>query len=241
MPFLTDYLSQGLISARPATPPITGAAAAFYFATDTNTLSVYGGGAWHDVKGGAPALVQQKAAVNTNSVTLGAAPASGNLLLAITTDLGVSETASAGWTKISFQSAANDGAGFFWKIAGASESATQTPLTTLGTGSLTVFEIANATPAALSAVNVDLSGSAIAASLTAAKTAGGLILGVACNRSASVAPSSITGATLLGPAVQGGSRTVQPFSVTAPVQGSNAVTANYATSQGAAIPMIEVG
>lgn len=238
---LTSYVGQGLAAARPITPAIVANAAAFYYATDTNVLSAYAGGAWHDIVGGAPALIQQKAVVNTNSVTLGAAPAQGSLLLAITTDLAASETVSAGWTKINFTGAANDGSGFFWKVAGVSESATQTPVTGIGTGSCTIFELNNATPASLFAVNVDLSGTAIAASMTAAKTKGGIILGVASNRSAAVAPTSITGATLLGAAVQGGSRTVQPFKVTAPVQGSNTVTVNYASAQGAAVPMIEVG
>jgi hypothetical protein len=238
---LTSYIGQGLLAARPATPTLVTGAAGFWYSTDTNILSVYAGGAWHDIVSGAPTLIQQKAVVNTNSVTLGAAPTQGNLLLAITTDLGTSETASAGWTKISFTSAANDGSGFFWKVAGVSESATQTPLTGLSTGSCTIFELNNATPAALFANNVDLSGTAIAASITAAKSKSGIILGVASNRSAAVAPTSITNATMLGAAVQGGSRTVQPFKVTAPAQGVNTVTANYASSQGAAIPMIEVG
>lgn len=238
---LTSYIGQGLLASRPVTPVLVTGAAGLWYSTDTTTLSVYAGGSWHDVKGGAATLVQQKAAVNTNSVTLSAAPTQGNLLVAITTDLGTTEAAGSGWTKIIFTSAANDGAGFFWKVAGVSESATQTPLTALSTGSTTIFEIANATPASLFANNVDLSGTAIAASLTAAKIVGGLVLGVACNRSASVAPSSITNATLLGAAVQGGSRTVQPFKVTTPVQGSNTVTANYSPSQGAAIPMIEIG
>lgn len=237
---LTSYIGQGLLANRPVTPVLVTGAAGLWYSTDTTTLSVYAGGSWHDVKGGAATLVQQKAAVNTNSVTLGTGPVQGNLLLAITTDLGVGETASAGWTKISFTSAANDGAGFFWKVAGAGESTTQAPLTGLTTGSTTVFEISNATPAALFANNVDLSGTAIAASLTGAKVVGGLILGVACNRSLT-GPTSITNATLLGAAVTGGSRAVQPFKVTTPAQGVNTVTANYGTSQGAAIPMIEVG
>jgi hypothetical protein len=162
----------------------------------------------------------------------------GNLLLAITSDLGSSETASAGWTKINFTAGAQDGSGFFWKVAGVSESTTQTPLTGLSTGSVTVFEISNATPAALWINNVDLSGTAIAASLTIAKAK--LVVGVATNRS-TTGPTSITNATLLGSAATGGSRAAQPFKITTPAQGSNTVTANYATSQGATIPMIEIG
>lgn len=238
---IVDYVTWGLASARPSTPAGDSTAASFYYATDTGVLSVYASGSWHNVTAAStdPAVVQQKAVVNSNSVTLGSTPVQNNLLLAITDDPGVSETANTGWTKISFVSAAQDGVGFFWKTAGASESTTQQPITgTLSTGSTTVFEISNATPAALFANNVDLSGTAIAASITAAKAK--LIVGAATNRT-STGPTSITGATNLGSTVSGGSRAVQPFKITSPAIGSNTVTANYATSQGATIPMIEIG
>lgn len=237
---ITDYQTWGLAAARPATPAGDSAATSFYYATDTGVLSVYASGAWHAVTAASsdPAVVQQKAVVNTNTMTLGSGPVQNNLLLAITSDLGSSETAGSGWTRINFTAGAQDGSGFFWKVAGVSESTTQTPLTGLSTGSLTIFEISNATPAALWINNVDLSGTAIAASLTAAKAK--LIVGVATNRS-TTGPTSITGATLLGSTVSGGSRAAQPFKVASPAIGSNTVTANYATSQGATIPMIEIG
>lgn len=236
---ITDYQTWGLAAARPATPAGDSAATSFYYATDTGALSVYASGAWHTVSGG-PAFVQAKAAVNTNSVVMAAAPTQFNLLVAITSDLGSSETAGSGWTKINFTAGAQDGSGFFWKVAGASESTTQTPLTALSTGSVTVFEFSNATPAALWINNVDLSGTAIAASITIARKVAPLVVGVATNRS-TTGPTSITGATLIGSPVTGGSRAAQPFQITSPVQGSNTVTANYATSQGATIPMIEIG
>ena len=186
-----------------------------------------------------PTIVQEAStAGNIGPVTLGVAPTQNNLLFAITCDNGVSENPSSGWTKLFFASAVNDGVGFLYKIAGASEGTTQTPTTSTAPGSVTVFEIANATPSWLYAENKDLSGSAIAATVQASLAQ--LVIGVACNRS-TTGPTSITGATLLGAGVSGGSRFAQPFKVTAPIIGTNTITANYATSQGAAIPMIEIG
>lgn len=43
---LVDYLGEGLASARPASPPISPTAVAFYYATDTHILSIWNGSAW---------------------------------------------------------------------------------------------------------------------------------------------------------------------------------------------------
>lgn len=240
---ITDYTTWGLAAARPATPANDSAAASFYYATDTGALSVYANGAWHSVTAVSddPAIVQQKSVVNSNSVTLSSGPVQHNLLLAITDDPGVSETANTGWTKISFVSAAQDGVGFYWKVAGAAESTTQQPITgTLSTGSTTIFEISNATPSSLFANNVDLSGTAINASVNVARNTNQLVIGVVTNRTTN-APTSITGATILSGSASGGSRHAAPFKITTPVQGSNTVTANFAGSEGCTIPMIEIG
>ena len=237
---ITDYATVGTYAARPATPNTAAGEISFYYETDTSHLFCYViGTGWVQIDSG-PAIVQQKAATGSGSVTLAGAPTAGNLLVAFTSDGGTSESAASGWTKIAFTVAANDGAGIYWKLAGAGESTTQTPTTATPAG-ICIFEIANASPGVFTQ-NADLSGTAIAASTTSTKSTGNsLIIGMACNRSATVAPTSITGATLLGVIAQGSSRTVQMFRVTTPVNGTNTVTANYATSQGAIIPMIEIG
>lgn len=43
---LVDYLGEGLASARPATPPISPTALAFYYSTDTLALELWDGSAW---------------------------------------------------------------------------------------------------------------------------------------------------------------------------------------------------
>lgn len=48
---ITEYLGEGLAAARPATPSIPSGAIAFYYKTDTNTLSRYAEGAWADLSG----------------------------------------------------------------------------------------------------------------------------------------------------------------------------------------------
>lgn len=46
---ITDYLSQGLASARPATPANYAGTISWYYATDTATLTYYANGAWQSV------------------------------------------------------------------------------------------------------------------------------------------------------------------------------------------------
>jgi hypothetical protein len=46
---IVDYLGEGLASARPVSPNVSATVAAFYYATDTATLSVWNGTAWVDV------------------------------------------------------------------------------------------------------------------------------------------------------------------------------------------------
>jgi hypothetical protein len=238
---ITDFIAYGTHAARPAAPTLGTGEIAVYYETDTLHMFAYVSGAWVQIDGtAAPAVVQVKSVAGTiGAVTLSAAPTAGNLMLAITTDVGVSEAAAAGWTQaFPFVAAGADGAGFYWKVAGVAESATQTPTSSTATGSVTIFEIANATPAALRGLNLDLTGTALAASCSAAH--GALVIGVACCR-ANVTPTSITGGTVIAGGANSASRSAQPFKVTAPAQGTNTVTVNYAASQGAAIPMIEVG
>lgn len=71
---------------------------------------------------------------STISATLPAAPTQGHLLVAWVAQNGaVTFTAQDGWTGLTVIAAADTGQ-FFWKVAGAGESATQTPCTSSGTG-----------------------------------------------------------------------------------------------------------
>lgn len=49
---LVDYLAHGIASARPSSLTLTTGAIGIYYATDTSTLSVWDGSAWHTVTGG---------------------------------------------------------------------------------------------------------------------------------------------------------------------------------------------
>jgi hypothetical protein len=46
---ITDYLGRGLLSARPATPPVPTGGTGFYYATDVTTTYVWTGSAWASV------------------------------------------------------------------------------------------------------------------------------------------------------------------------------------------------
>jgi hypothetical protein len=144
---ITGYLSEGIASARPATPAVASGAIAFYYATDTATLSVWNGTSWVAAGGGysagsAPSVVQFASNSNGNaSVTFGAAPTNGNLLVAIAFELTV-DTPGSGWTSLVVVSTGTDYGMIFYKVAGASESSTQTPLSGSGTdGVLAVWEV----------------------------------------------------------------------------------------------------
>lgn len=51
---ITSFLGQGLAADRPVTPNIHPDAVAFYYATDTNALSLWAEGAWSDLPTGNP-------------------------------------------------------------------------------------------------------------------------------------------------------------------------------------------
>jgi hypothetical protein len=142
---ITAYLGQGLASARPATPAIATGTIGFYEATDTGALSVYANGAWSNVggidKGVPPSVVQSKLAVaNSASITLTSAPVNGNLLVAMCFNPTVG-TVGSGWTQVAANSTGADFGLIAIKTAGASESATQSPLSGAGNGVIAMWEI----------------------------------------------------------------------------------------------------
>ena len=147
---ITAYLSEGLAAARPATPLIATGGIAFYFATDTATLSFWNGSAWVNGVGGynpgvTPTVVQVAHAINGDSVTFGVAPTNGNLLVAMSFNPN-SNSAGSGWVLAANNGSGADFGNLLTKTAGAGESTTQSP--TSGAGSpaaLVVWEINGAT------------------------------------------------------------------------------------------------
>jgi hypothetical protein len=162
---ITDYFGRGAHSARPATPNVPAGACAFYYETDTTDTFVWNGTAWTQMNasggGSTPAVVQQSITTQSNAstgITLGSAPTSGNLLLAIAAcGLFSDQTANTGWTKVGylhndrFTSVQDQYAlvqhyfymGVYAKVAGGSESTTQSPVTNTGAGCIAMWELSN--------------------------------------------------------------------------------------------------
>lgn len=138
---ITDYLGRGTHSARPATPPIPAGGTALYYETDTTTLFYWNGAAWVSAGGGLsagtpPTIVQSGISTAASaSITLGGAPANGNLLVAVTANPTTS-TAGAGWTIQETDQGGTDFVNIVTKVAGAGESATQSPIGSAPTNAL---------------------------------------------------------------------------------------------------------
>lgn len=149
---ITDYLGRGLHSARPATPPVQTGGTAIYYETDTPGPFIWDGSAWQVVSGGGggggypagtvPTVVQFASNVGGgNSVTFGATPTSGNLLVAMCFNP-ASGTNGSGWTTQVSNSSGTDFGVILTKVCGGSESTTQSPLTGVSTtGCMAVWEI----------------------------------------------------------------------------------------------------
>jgi hypothetical protein len=187
--------------------------------------------------GSVPVIVQDATtytASHATGITLGAAPTAGNLLVALVSDIPGAPSPATGWVQITAGGAAQDGWGILWKVAGAGESATQTPCSDTHSGTISMYEISNAATGATEIVP-GYAGTVVTENGFNQKPTSALIIGVFVNRSGTVAPSSITGTGVVADAVHsdaGGGRTSANFHVANPVQGTTAVTANYATSQG---------
>lgn len=227
---IAAYLGSGLAAARPATPAVDTGAAGYYYATDTGALSVYAASAWNAVIPPAPTIKQTAVAAGASitGATFGGAPTSGNLLVAIVG--GGIPSPGAGW---SLDSRGDNGGStesrVFYKIAGASESATQNPASAGGNYGIAIFELsANATPAG--PVYASSTGiTTLSVVIPAFKTTG-LLIGAAFSDGSTNLPSGITGAT--GGSTANTSRSVQAFSNAAPAQAvaGDTVTATWASS-----------
>lgn len=113
---------------------------------DGSTITVAGGVISSTAGGYAPGVLPtlvQSGGVNTggNSVTLGSAPVQNNLLLAMGFNPS-SPSPGSGWTVVAEFDTGSDYGVILTKVAGASESSTQSPLTGVSsTGALVIWEI----------------------------------------------------------------------------------------------------
>lgn len=235
---VSDYIGAGTHAARPATPSVPTGCTALYYETDTLQAFAWNPAtpAWVRIDGGGggltpPSIVQSGFAAGAGvltGLTLGAAPTNGNLLVALVTNGSSGVTPSTGWNTAFLA----DPAGVLfshclWKIAGAGESATQSPA-----GSLSIigmYELANATVGPNQDF-FDATSTTGTSNVTAMGTSG-LIIGVCINELATPLPTGITGVTLDGSAV-GSANSVRGYHKTAPTKGiaANAVTPTFAAS-----------
>ncbi|HEY6019843.1 MAG TPA: hypothetical protein VIY48_08035 [Candidatus Paceibacterota bacterium] len=198
------------------------------------------------VSGGTTPTVVQNGTVyvaaHSTGITLAGAPASGNLLVALVSDKTSQPTASAGWNTMSRLIKSGDGYGIFWKIAGAGESATQTPCSDANAGTISLYELHTAIPSVFEAP--DFSAATVTnQTLLNARSSGGLIIGTFVNTSGTVAPV-LSGTNVTSDAAQsnvGGARTSANFHVTGAVQINNVVTATYSTAQSGQCIAIAIG
>lgn len=189
----------------------------------TQTPAFGGGGA---PTPSVPIIVQQGVAADSggDGVTLGAAPTEGNLLLAFFGQ-NLNPSVASGWTLIASSNAGTDYGVIAYKIAGASESATQNPASGTGAGGCAIFEINNGGYSFNGIVDAN---SATPAVTVTTSRAGGIIVG-AFERADTTAQTAIVGATKLSHAEANG-RGITSFSQLAPVDGANTITGTYGST-----------
>lgn len=227
--FLSDFLGANTLANRPASPNVPAGTAAFYYGTDTQILYLWTGAAWiaySSQAGAAPTIIQNLAKDMTGaaSVTLGAAPAQNNVLVFIWFGSNLPNPA-AGWLSMNTNGLGFDFAGIFYKVCGAAESATQTPMSgniTAGTGIM--YEIHTGTPGFFNMSHG--TASTLADAITVPKNA--LVIGAFENAQATTLPTSITNGTLDNSATAT-SRSIQGFHASQST-GATTYTANYAAS-----------
>jgi hypothetical protein len=233
---ITNYFGQGTHAARPTTPNVPSGATAFYYETDTGNTMVWGGTAWVQVNAsssapGVPSVVQSAATAGTaiTGATLGAAPTSGNLLVAITG--GGNWSAGSGWIKSPFI----DGGGttytnMFVKIAGTGESATQNPIAG-GNAALVIYELSPGSTLMPLCWFVDGTNTSSTLSAYALSTSG-LIIGAIMTESATTYPTSIPGTTDAQANNTAANKAITGYHLTPTSSGAtaNSLTAAYAAS-----------
>lgn len=210
-----------------ATPPLNGQVLQYIGANSQYEPTTPG-------VSGFPTIIQQIAKITPlGAVTFPNPPAQDNLLVAIITNTVSTPNPSVGWTELS----GTAGASFFYKTAGAGESATQQPVTSTGAGSLGVWEIKDAN-VSLFQRNPMTSVAIYNVIVNAQKGVGSLIIGLASNN-ANAATVSVTGATQDVNIT--GSRSICLFHVPTPVIGANAIDIDYGTTQTGYVATLQIG
>ena len=225
---ITDYFAEGTHAARPVTPNVATGATAIYFETDTLTTFAWSGTAWVQISAATGPTIVQKAAISglapINSVTFGAAPTNGNMLIAFADNVG-DYPHGAGWTILVQNNGGDDYATILYKIAGAGESVTQTYSNQVSVGAAVVYELANAGPSFGNITPMNFGGPY---SITLPR-AGGLLLGTLINEATNDLPTAVTGAVLdISSAV--GARSAQGFHFATPTAGANSIAYTYAAT-----------
>lgn len=192
-----------------------------------------------DVPGGgvAPSIVQSKSAVGNNgSITLGANPTPGNLLIALGTHWSTSVTVTPGWFTLLNVPGGADGTVILAKVADAGDLAALSPYGAVAGACLTVFEVQDWNGAIFLPFNYkqETVGTAVGVNF-AAPMADVLLVGHAATLSTNVAPTSVTNATAVGTSVAGvtanaSPRQATPWYKTFSAKGGITITANYAAS-----------
>lgn len=245
---ILSFLKTDTHANRPATPTLGAGEMMLYYETDTSHLFAYiQGTGWVQIDSSAGAgasIVQNKSvavASHATGITLTSGPVQGNLLVAFISDQTGQPTVNTGWEMLQQAAAINDGYGVAIKIAGASESTTQTPASDAHAGTYTVYELSNAAGGLVSAVT-QFSGSTVAETANHTKSTGnGLVIGCFVNRTTS-GPTSITGTGVIADnTASGQGRFAAAFHVGSPSNGANTITANYATSQGGVFMALSIG
>jgi hypothetical protein len=233
---ITNYFGQGTHAARPTTPNVPSGATAFYYETDTSNTFVWSGVAWVQVNAssstpGVPSVVQDAAAAGTaiTGATLGAAPTSGNLLVAITG--GGNFSAGTGWVKSPWIDAnGTTWTNMFMKVAGTGESATQNPITSAN-AALVIYELSPGSilmPLCFFADGTNTSSTISAYALSTS----GLIIGAVMTESATTYPTTVPGTTDAQANNTTANKAITGYHMTPTSSGAtaNSLTAAYAAS-----------
>ncbi len=211
-----------------ATPPVNG------------QVLAYNGTAWIPTNSGAatPTITQSGASAGASiqSITLGATPTAGAILVALFSHFGNNVTpnnpaAGLGWANLNqVNGVSKDGYAIFYKIAGPGESATQTPLSATNTGGLCIWEIAGAAGQLfdVSGGQHDLSASNTATQNITTTGSNELILVMCVNTVAATLASSTGGGFVSDQTATGGSRAINAGHVLAAAAGTFSPTFTYA-------------
>jgi hypothetical protein len=232
---ITDYLGSGLHSARPVTPTPPSGGFCMYYETDTGNTFAWNGTGWIQVNSSGvvtPAVVQVAvSALGSGNVSLGATfaafPTTGNLLIGVVSDFSSSIINGTGWTPVvTGNGATNDGFGWGYKIAGASEPKLQTPSSEASNGAVVVWEVNLGCSPGIIVTLFNTSATAAVAYKTV--KANQLVIG-ACNHLAAVAAPTMTNADHHS-TVTGTTRTVTYWDFTPAATGAHTTTAVHSSS-----------